>query len=161
MHKHKVVIICLLTVMLLITTTAVGEVFLTNTEHGMTGTTTVRLVIPSSYIVEIPATVSIPYGATSTPMTIGVSSMELGSQQSVKISVDSAKGKLLQENGNDAIPYVLTSNSMAFSSVLYPSAGQTQLSIDIALEDWYKADAGEYTGMVTFHVSVENQGVKQ
>lgn len=161
MHKHKVVILCLLTVLLLIRTTAVGDVRLTNTEHGMTGTTTVRLVIPSSYVVEIPATVSIPYGATSTPLTIGVSSIELGSRQVVEITADSSSGTLVQESGNDTIPFTLSCNGEAFSSVCYSYPKQTQLSIDIALEDWYSADAGEYSGIVTFRVSVGRQEVAQ
>lgn len=161
MHKRKVVILCLLILMLLTATTTVGEVFLTNTEHAMTGTTTVRLTIPVSYTVTIPATVSIPYGATSTPMAIGVSSIKIGSHQAVQIAVDSAKGRLLPESGNTLIPYKLLCNGKEFSRALYTTEDETQLSLDIALEDWFEADAGEYTGTITFHVSLEDQEVAQ
>lgn len=161
MRKHKVVILCLLTVMLLTAVTTVGEVYLTNTEHGMTGMTTVKLVIPASYTVNIPAAMDIPYGATSTPMTIGVSSIKIGSHQAVKIAVDSAKGRLLPESGNTLIPYKLLCDGKEFSRALYTTVDDTQLSLDIALEDWFEADAGEYTGTITFHVSLEDQEVAQ
>lgn len=160
MRKLINVLLCLLTVMPLVAFVAQAEVYMTNTEHGMTGTTTVRLVIPSAYIVEIPATVSIPYGAESTPMSIGVSNMELGSK-TVKIAVDSSNGNLLQRNGQGKIPFVLMREGDEFSSAHYSTTGQTLLNVAIALNDWYNADAGEYTGTVTFHVSVEDQGVNQ
>jgi len=161
MRKAKFVILCLLAVLLLTTVATEAEVYMTNTEHGMTGTTTVRLVIPSSYTVEIPASLPISYGAESTPMTIGVSSMHIGSNQAVKIAVDSARGKLLQTGGRGAIPYVLLCDGAEFGSKAYTEVGQTQLSFDITLEDWYSADAGEYTGTVTFQVSVVNREVGQ
>lgn len=161
MRKRISTILCLLTVLLLTATTTVGEVFLTNTEHGMTGTTTVRLTIPVSYTVAIPASMSIPYGATSTPMTIGVSSIKIGSHQAVQIAVDSAKGKLLPESGNSTIPYMLLCDGNAFSRALYTAVDETQLSLDIAPEGWFEADAGEYTGTITFYVSLEAQEVAQ
>ena len=160
MHKLKNLLLCLLSATLLMTFNTKAEVYMTNAEYGMTGTTTVRLVIPSAYIVEIPATVSIPYGAESTPMSIGVSSMELGSK-TVKIALNSAQGNLLQRNGQGKIPYVLLHEGVEFNSIHYTSAGQTLLNIAIALRDWYSAEAGEYTSTVTFHVSVEDQGVSQ
>lgn len=160
MHKLKNLLLCLLSATLLMTFNTKAEVYMTNAEYGMTGTTTVRLVIPSSYIVEIPATVSIPYGAESTPVTIGVSSMNLGTK-AVKIAVDSAKGNLLQNEGSDQIPFVLMHEGAEFAHDLFNEAGETQLSVDITLNDWYKADAGVYTGMISFQVSVEDQGVNQ
>lgn len=161
MHKLKSFLLCLVSVTLLMIFNTKAEVYMTNTEHGMTGSTTVRLVIPSAYIVEIPASVSIPYGTESTPMSIGVSSMELGSQKAVRIAVDSAKGNLLQNDGIDQIPFVLMHEGTEFSKVLYNEAGQTQLNVDITLNNWYKADAGVYTGIVSFQVSVVAQEVNQ
>ena len=159
MLKRKVVMLFLLAALLMLPFPTGAEVCITNTEHGMTGTTVVRLVIPSGYIVEIPASLSIPYGAEATPMAVGVSSMELGPQKSVRIAVDSARGLLLQAGGNGEIPYVLQQEGTEFSSWLYNAAGQTQLSVNIALEDWFEAAAGEYTGALTFRVSVEDQEV--
>lgn len=161
MNKRNIVILCLLTVLLLTPFSACAENFMTNAGHGMTGTTVVRLVIPSSFIVEIPAELSIPYGVESTPMTIGVSSVKIGSEQVVKIAVDSARSKLLQNGGKSEIPFVLRVDGEEFSDAQYSKADQTQLSVDIALEDWYNADAGEYAGAVTFRVSVEDQEVTQ
>lgn len=160
MHRHSVAILCLLTVLLL-TVAARAEVHMTNTEQGMTGATTVRLVIPSSYTVTIPGSMSIPYGTASTPMTIGVSSMKTGPDQAIRIAVDSARGELRPEDGSASIPYVLLHEGEAFSSALYASAGETQLSLDIAMEDWFEAAAGEYAGTVTFRVSVVSQEVGQ
>lgn len=161
MNKHKMLILCLLAVLLLAPFSAMAENQMTNTEHGMTGTTVIQLVIPAGYTVEIPAELPIPYGAASTPMTIGVSSMGLGSEQAVKIAVDSAQGSLFQSGGSGAIPFLLRCEGTEFSSELYTQVGQTQLSVDIAMEDWYQADAGNYAGTVTFRVSVEDQEVTQ
>ena len=161
MRTYKMAVLCLLAVLLLTPFSAKAESYMTNSEHGMTGTTTVRLVIPSAYTVEIPALVSIPYGAASTPMTIGVSSMELGSENSVKIAVNSPRGSMLKSGGDGEIPFILLKNGEAFSSELYSDIGQTQLSVDIAMEAWYQAEAGEYAGAVTFQVSVEEREVTQ
>lgn len=163
MDKHKCLILCLLVVLCSILTTSSAEVIISNSNNVpiMSGNTVVRLVIPSAYTVEIPALVSIPYGAASTPMTIGVSSMELGSENSVKIAVNSPQGSMLKSGGDGEIPFILLKNGEMFSSELYSDIGKTQLSVDIAREAWYQAEAGEYAGAVTFQVSVEEREVTQ
>lgn len=159
MRKLKFVVLCLLAVVLLAPSFAGAEVLMNG--QVMTGSTLVRLIIPGTYVVEIPATLNIPYEAESTPLTIGVSSMEMGPEQAVKIAVDSARGNLLRADGNGLIPYVLMLEDEAFGSMLYSQPGQTELSVQIALADWYKAAAGEYAGTVTFRVSMEVQEVEQ
>ena len=107
MLKRKLVILCLLTVMLLTEVTTVGEGHRASTGMGMTSKTTVKLVIPSNYTVQIPAVLDIPYGALSTPMTIGVGSINVGSGKAVEITVDSAEGVLTNADGSHVIPYIL------------------------------------------------------
>lgn len=159
MRKRKLITLILLAALLMIPLSTGAEVCLTNTEHGMTGTTVVRLTIPASYMVEIPASMEIPYGAQSTPMHVGVSQMELGQKKAVRIAVENAEGSLLQTDGTGAIPYVLLHEGEAFASELYTAVGQTQLEVAIALEDWFEAAAGEYTGAITFRVAVEDREV--
>ena len=161
MKRSIRVLPCLLSVLLAAVPMAAAENVMTNTEQGMTGTTVVRLVIPAVYTVEIPASLDIAYGAEATPLTIGVSSMNVGSDKAVKIAVDSASGSLLQEGGSGAIPFALRREGEAFAGEVYTGAGQTQLSVDIALVDWFNAAAGEYGGAVTFRVSVEDREVAQ
>ena len=86
---------------------------------------------------------------------------KMNDAEAVKIAVDSASGSLLQEGGSGAIPFALRREGEAFAGEVYTGAGQTQLSVDIALEDWFNAAAGEYGGAVTFRVSVEDREVAQ
>ena len=157
MRKRKIVILCLLTVLLLTTASTVGEVYMTGTDAAMTGSTTVRLVIPSSYTVQIPATVDIPYGVTSTPITIGVSSMQLGSSKAIEIAPASSMGVLRTESSSATIPYVLDLQGC----VRFTDPGTEELHLIIDQYDWYEAAAGEYTGAITFQVSVVDREVAE
>lgn len=159
MRKQKIIIVFLLALLLITPFPVRADGYMTNTESNTTASTIVRLVIPSSYVVEIPAALSIPYAAESTPMAIGVSSIALEARQAVKIAVASARGKLLQTGGSAEIPFVLLCEGNEFASKLYASPEQTELNIVIALNDWFKAAAGEYAGTVTFQVSVAEQEV--
>jgi len=68
---------------------------------------------------------------------------------------------MLKSGGDGEIPFILLKNGETFSSELYSDIGKTQLSVDIAREAWYQAEAGEYAGAVTFQVSVEEREVTQ
>lgn len=162
MNKRNVLILCLLAVLcctLMLPTGA--EVILDNAGHGMTGTTTVRLVITGTYTVTIPAELPIVYGAESTTMRIEASNVAVGSKQAVEVAVEDAAGELAQTGGPGTIPYKLLCDGEAFTRAVFAQTGAVQVDVAISLEDWFSAAAGEYTDTVTFRVGLTEQEVAQ
>lgn len=158
MSKRKLIILCLLAVLCcVLVTSAADEFILSNAANVLEGNTTVKLTIPSYYTVQIPAELPISYGVEATSLTIGVSSMRIGSNKALKIETEAPDGVLLQTGGNGSIPYSFRDGASFFDSAVFTELGEKEISIEIALDDWYSAAAGEYTGTVTFLVSVVNQ----
>lgn len=158
MSKRKFVILFLLAVLCcVLVTSAADEFILSNAANVLEGNTTVKLTIPSYYTVQIPAELPITYGAENTSMALGVSSMFIGSTKALQIAPESAEGALLQTGGSGKIPYTLLQDAAPFEGVTFTELGEKNINVNIALDDWYSAAAGEYTGTVTFLVSVVNQ----
>ncbi len=112
----------------------------------------------------IPANTEIAFNTKSTDFgKIELTAAQLNPGYAVKVSADA--GKL--ENDADkskTIPYALNVKTAeegtvtAFTSAEYLNAGEnTPLTIDITQDDWNKAFAGTYTGVVTFKVEYIKQ----
>lgn len=161
MNKKTRFILCLLAVLCFTLPTTTAEIILSNTSAVLSGSTTVRLVIPGGYTVEIPAALPLAYGQESTAMTIGVSDVKLGATQAVEVRVDSAQGTLAQTGGKGSIPYTLMQGDAAFSRLTFTQDGSAQVHLAIDKADWFEAPAGDYTGTVTFQVSIIQQEATQ
>lgn len=118
----------------------------------------ITLSIAPTYIVSIPADTTIAFNETSTHMgSIQASHMQIEPDKNVVVSATT--GKL--ENNKDkskTIPYKLMSDTTAFSSIhLIDTIEKADLSIAIMENDWNKAFAGNYKGIITFMISYENR----
>lgn len=157
MNKRKLIILCLLAVICcFLVTSAADEVVRSNAAHVLEGNTLVRLTIPGTYTVEIPAELPIQYSAEYTGMTLGVNSMNIGSK-ALQIAPESAGGELLQTGGSGRIPYTLLQGAALFEGIAFTAPGEEEINVNIAQDDWYNADAGNYTGAITFRVSMVDQ----
>lgn len=111
--------------------------------------------IEPTYLVTIPDDVDVDFNAVQTDfgsIKLESARLELNKQVTVSITADSELSNL--DNADVGIPFTVNSNGEAFTSASYTEAGeQTDLTIDIAQEDWDKAPGGSYTGFVMFTVS--------
>ena len=118
--------------------------------------------ITPTYVVSIPDNTSVAFNATQTSFgSIEVIKAQIEPDKQIKVSLtaDTADGSFNLVNSADetkAIPYTVNGEDGAFSSGVYTKAGdKTDLTINIAQEDWNAAYAGSYSGTVIFTVSYE------
>lgn len=115
---------------------------------------TVTTAIEPTYTVSIPANTGIALNATSTPFgAIEVTAAQLNPGKVIKVTVAAGELKNTEDNAK-TIPYKVMTNTGEFTSAEYTAVGQkTDLTLDIELNDWNRAFAGNYSGTVTFTVA--------
>ena len=119
----------------------------------------IKTSIAPTYTVTIPADVTVEFNAETTTFgQIKLDSAQIEPDKCIKVSL-TTDGELNNKvDKAKVIPYTVKSGENSFTSANYLSAGDsTDLTINIATDDWNKAYAGEYTDTVTFEVSYENK----
>ena len=119
--------------------------------------TNITLSVAPTYTVTIPANTTVTFNATETSFgAIEVTAAQIHPDKWIRVTI-AYDGKL--ENAVEStkvIPYVIKAGDAEFTSATYLTAGdKTDLTINIAQDDWNKAYAGEYSDTVTFTVSYE------
>ena len=132
-------------------------VFAAATDTKTTDTKITTSVAPT-YTVTIPADTTVTFNATETSFgSIKVTAAQIHPDKCIKVTL-ATDGTL--ENSIDntkVIPYEVKSGDAEFTSATYLAAGdKTDLTINIAQEDWNKAYAGAYSDIVIFTVSYED-----
>ena len=123
-----------------------------NTESGSTLLTT---EVGTTYIVSIPTSQEIDYGATSTaltPLTLTTANLPAGGK--VRVTPAAANTYTLSNGATGTIDYALKSGDNAFTSADLDEVGEAiSLSIAITEAEWNAAESGNYTGTLGFAVS--------
>ncbi len=117
--------------------------------------TELQVTVDSGYTIVIPATLDIPFGATTTNLPVEVTALHLtGNYDSLKVTVGQMT-PLKTENGK-LIWYTI--DDLSFGATRYFQTTETQnFVVGITAADWNKAPAGNYTGTVSFNVSFDNK----
>lgn len=156
--KKIIATICALALTLGLSTTAfAAEVNESSPEKNTDVTLTVS--IAPTYTVTIPADTKIEFNKESTDFgKIELTAAQIDPGYVVKVSAEAGELKNAADESK-TIPYALNATAAegteksAFTSAEYLTAGDhTPLTIDITKDDWNKAFAGSYTGVVTFKV---------
>lgn len=125
------------------------------------GTTDVSTEISVSYIVSIPDSTDIEYGAELTPIgTVSASEIRLLPGSYLTVDMASA-GKLINASSEDsAIPYTFViggKTELTKPAYTFRLDGNTktaeEISVKIASDAWKAADAGSYSDTITFTVT--------
>lgn len=124
--------------------------------------TPITATVGSSYELTIPASTNIVYNATTTPLN-GIVTVEGNVLPNQIVTVSATPGNLHNSEQNTNLPYTLvTSNTtQQFSSDTWNETqlrdrlnggdGKTvSLSVNITEDNWKSAEAGTYTGNITF-----------
>ena len=119
----------------------------------------IKTSIAPTYTVTIPADVTVEFNAETTTFgQIKVDSAQIEPDKCIKVSLTTGGELKNTVDDTKVIPYTIKSGENAFTSATYLKAGDsTDLTINIATDDWNKAYAGEYSDTVTFEVSYENK----
>lgn len=154
MNKRKALVFTLLIVLAVSKPVFAAEV---DQDSHPSSEVPVTLSITPSYIVSIPASVTIGFNETITKMgRIQASHMQIEANK--RVNVSATTGKL--ENNRDkakTISYKLMDEANEFSSInLSDTLEKADLSIAITENDWNKAYGGSYKGIITFTISYEN-----
>ena len=148
----KKLLCMLLALSLLICTAALAEG--TYDEGDKTASTTLTTTIedPSApaYTIMIPSTIAITPNATSTQLDVRV--MEVKNVQKITVTT-AASGSMTSTTGGN-IAFTVGSPELAFTN--FSSLPDNQwMTINITAEEWQQAQAGDYTGVMSFTISVE------
>lgn len=124
--------------------------------------TPVTATVDSSYELTIPARTDIAYNATSTTLN-GIVTVKGNVLPNQIVTVSATPGALHNNEQNTDLPYTLvisdttqqfssdTWNEIQLRDRLNGGDGKTvSLSINITEKDWKNAEAGTYTGNITF-----------
>ncbi len=144
----KKMLCVLLTLSLLICTTALAKDTYNETDNTASTTLTTTIADPTqpapTYTIIIPATLTIEPNATITALAIELTEMD----NAENVTVSTAGSGNMTNSSNGTIAYTVNSNKLSWNS---PS--QKQMSIEITSEQWQQAEAGTYTGEMTFTIS--------
>lgn len=128
--------------------------------HAEDATTAISATVPSTYQLSIPAKTSIPFNATSTPLQGNLKVVgNVSNGQSVEVSVTAKYFENKPEKST--LPYKLMTGNDEFITKTWDETqlrdGSTTipLRIQIALADWNKAQAGEYSGIIIFTATLK------
>lgn len=130
-------------------------------ELQKTGDTEVTANVASDYVLTIPAKTEIAFNATSTDLagTLTVTGNVLPTQE---VEVTATPNALHNEAQNTDLPYTLKKDSETFiadtwnETELREETKDVQLSIAITEAEWNKAEAGNYTGSITFTANLKD-----
>lgn len=110
--------------------------------------TIVSYTVPEMYTVMIPESLEIPFNAESTSLSVSLTATNLGQK---KVIVEAAESGALMNSASHQLPFAVTENArLAFDAL-----ETKDMTIGIARDDWKTAPAGEYSGTLTFEISVE------
>ena len=149
----KKMLCVLLTLSLLICTTALAEGTYDETDNTASTTLTTTIADPTqpapTYTIIIPATLDIAPNAASTPLMIKL--VEVQNASEIKVTAAATNGSMRNSSGG-AINFTVQSGTLTYSNFSsLPS--EKQMSIEITSEQWQQAEAGTYTGEMTFTIS--------
>lgn len=119
-----------------------------------TSNTTITTSIAPTYTVTIPADTNIVFNATSTDFgKVELTTAQLDPNYVVKVSAEAGELKNKADE-TKTIPYTLNvKDGAVFTSAEYDDDGEsTALTLDITQDNWNKAYAGQYEGVITFTV---------
>lgn len=130
-------------------------------ELQKTGNTEVTANVASDYVLTIPAKTEIAFNATSTNLagTLKVTGNVLPTQE---VKVTATPNALHNEVQNTDLPYTLKKGAEIFTAdtwnetELREETKAVQLSIAITEAEWNKAEAGNYTGSITFTANLQD-----
>lgn len=124
--------------------------------------TPVTATVDSTYELTIPAQTDIAYNATSTSLN-GIVAVKGNVLPNQIVTVSATPGNLHNSEQNTDLPYtlVISNTTQQFSSDIWNETqlrerlnggeGKTvSLSVNITENDWRNAEAGTYTGNITF-----------
>lgn len=128
-----------------------------------TKTTILQTEVAESYEIVIPATVTIPFEATSTNLPVEVTALRTYSTGTIPdtvrklyVKVANNDGTLDNENG-DRIDYSIGGSEATAGKYLYfTEPGTKNFTVDITEAAWNAAPAGSYTNTITFTVAIAN-----
>ena len=136
-------------------------------ETEQTKDTTITANVQSTYTLSIPASTQIEFEATSTELNgkLKVTGNVLPMQEVV---VTAQADKFYNAAQNKDLPYRLMNGQTEFSSDVWDEdtlrdglqeekGKAIQLSIAIDEADWKTAEAGEYTGTITFTANLQDK----
>ena len=119
--------------------------------------TNLTLSIAPTYTISIPADANINFNETSTPLgTVNATNIKIEPNKNVVVSAVAGELKN-QKDTNKTLKYKLMNGKEEFSSIsLNNTEEKADLSVTIEEEDWNKAYAGDYKGIITFTISYED-----
>lgn len=127
--------------------------------ESKTSDVTLTTSIAPTYTVTIPANVDVTFNAESTSFgSIKVDAAQIEPDKCIKVSLTTDGELNNQIDSTKTIPYTVKAGDNIFTSATYLASGdKTDLTINISVDDWNKAYAGEYKDTVTFEVAYINK----
>lgn len=127
-----------------------------------TKTTILQTEVAESYEIVIPATVTIPFEATSTNLPVEVTALHTystgtiaNSVRALHVKAASAGNKLENQNG-DTISYTISGGESQANMLYFTEVAEKAYTISITKAAWDAAPAGSYTDNVTFEIWITN-----
>ena len=155
MKLRKLIALCI-ALLACVVTQAKSENSVLSSGSGVYNTqTTIVLSVNQDYIVLIPPSIPLVYGAEQTELPLQIHDLNLTKNAALSVSVAEPTGKLQQKNGEGMIPYTLTDENGTFHEKEFTETGTYPLSVKVDPGAWYAAPAGKYDGTITFTVSVK------
>lgn len=125
-------------------------------------TTILKTEVEESYTVVIPATVNIPFEATSTNLPVEVTALRTystgtiaNSVRALHVKAASADNKLENQNG-DTISYTISGGESQANMLYFTEIAEKAYTVSITKAAWDAAPAGSYTDNVTFEIWIAN-----
>ena len=132
-------------------------------DNPQKGSTEITAKVPSEYLLTVPSKVEISFEAESTPLpAIGVTG-NVAVGETVTVTADLNGGELTGDRDTKRIPFALNDETgAAFTQAVWDEDDlrlgfddadrivEQRLSVDIAKDVWDHAQAGAYTGRITF-----------
>lgn len=132
-------------------------------DNPQEGNTEITTSVPSEYLLTVPAKVDIAFEAESTPLPAVTVTGNVAVNETVTVTADLNGGELTGDRASKRIPFALNDESgAAFTQAVWDEdelrlgfddpdqAVEQPLSVDIAKSVWDQAQAGAYTGRITF-----------
>lgn len=116
---------------------------------------TISTMVAPTYTVSIPANITVGFNDESTDFgAIKVTSARIDPDKCIKVSIATDGELNNKKDAEKVIPYTVNEKGgNKFTSATYTALGeQTNLTVNIAKDDWNKAYAGEYEDTVTFNI---------